>query len=57
MRFDTTRPLLQTADPERTLRDIMEVREPLYMATADLVIDTGDLSVKQVIKRIKCELV
>ncbi|MEQ8663379.1 MAG: shikimate kinase AroK [Gammaproteobacteria bacterium] len=52
MRFDTSRPLLQTADPEQTLRDIIAVREPLYAAIADLVIDTGRLSVRQVVKRI-----
>ncbi|MEQ8496292.1 MAG: shikimate kinase, partial [Gammaproteobacteria bacterium] len=52
MRFDTSRPLLQTADPESTLREIIAVREPLYTSIADLVIDTGRLSVRQVIKRI-----
>ncbi len=52
-RLDTNRPLLRTADPEQTMREIMEVREPLYNAVADLVIDTGALSVKQVIRRIR----
>ena len=52
MRFDTSRPLLQTPDPERTLREIIAIREPLYMEIADLVIDTGRLSVRQVVKRI-----
>lgn len=52
MRFDTTRPLLRTADPAATLRTILEHRDPLYMSIADLVIDTGRLSVKQVVKRI-----
>jgi shikimate kinase len=52
MRFDTSRPLLQTSDPESTLREIIAVREPLYTSIADLVIDTGRLSVRQVIKRI-----
>ncbi len=56
MRYDTSRPLLQTADPERTLRDIIEAREPLYSAIADLVIDTGRLSVRQVVKRITSNL-
>jgi len=52
MRFDSTRPLLRTQDPEDTLRKIIDSREPLYMSIADLVIDTGRLSVKQVVKRI-----
>jgi len=56
MRYDTSRPLLQTADPERTLRDIIEAREPLYSGIADLVIDTGRLSVRQVVKRITSNL-
>lgn len=56
MRYDTSRPLLQTADPEQTLRDIIEAREPLYAAIADLVIDTGRLSVRQVVKRITSNL-
>jgi len=56
MRYDTSLPLLQTADPERTLRDIIEAREPLYSGIADLVIDTGRLSVRQVVKRITSNL-
>ena len=52
MRFDTTRPLLRTADPAATLRTILEHRDPLYMSIADLVIDTGRLSIKQVVTRI-----
>lgn len=55
-RFDHTRPLLQTPDPEKTLTDMMTIREPLYSGIADRVIDTGNLSVKQVIKRIMNEL-
>jgi shikimate kinase len=51
-RHDTSRPLLRTADPERTLREIISTREPLYLEVADLVLDTSKLSVKQVIRRI-----
>lgn len=51
-RFDANRPLLRTADPAATLRAIVEKREPLYQEIAHLVIDTGKLSVKQVIKKI-----
>ena len=51
-RHDTSRPLLRTADPARTLREIIAAREPLYLEVADLVLDTGKLSVKQVIRRI-----
>ena len=51
-RHDVARPLLRTSDPEGTLRDIVMGREPLYEEIAHLVVDTGKLSVKQVIKRI-----
>ena len=51
-RFDVNRPQLRTADPAATLRAIVEKREPLYQEIAHLVIDTGKLSVKQVIKKI-----
>jgi shikimate kinase len=51
-RFDANRPLLRTPDPEATLRAIVEKREPLYQEIAHLTIDTGKLSVKQVIKKI-----
>ncbi|MEO1200251.1 MAG: shikimate kinase [Pseudomonadota bacterium] len=36
-----TRPLLQTADPEGTLRALLAEREPIY-ALADLTIDSDD---------------
>lgn len=51
-RFDTSRPLLRTDDPAATLAAILEVREPLYMDVADVVVDTGKLSVKQVVKKV-----
>ena len=51
-RFDGNRPLLRTGDPAATLRTIVGKREPLYQQVAHLVVDTGKLSVKQVIKKI-----
>lgn len=41
VRRRATRPLLQTANPEDTLRRLMKARDPLY-AEADLVVDSGD---------------
>lgn len=46
---DKNRPLLQTADPAATLREIMKVREPLYRETADIIINTGQQSIRSVI--------
>jgi shikimate kinase len=49
-RMDRNRPLLQTEDPGAKLRELMEVRDPLYRGVADIVIDTGDTSVRQVVQ-------
>ena len=48
-RHDKNRPLLQTDDPAARLRELMETREPLYRDTADLIIHTGEKSIKSVI--------
>jgi len=45
------RPLLNVEDPRRKIRDLMAKREPFY-AKADHMIDTGKLTVRQVIDRI-----
>ena len=34
---DKSRPLLNAGDPETVIRELMEVREPLYMEMADVV--------------------
>jgi shikimate kinase len=36
---DRNRPLLVTPDPKATLRSLLELREPLYTAVADVVVD------------------
>jgi shikimate kinase len=48
-RHDKNRPLLQTADPAAKLRELMTIREPLYRQTADIIINTGQQSIKTVI--------
>ena len=42
------RPLLRTEDPERKIRDMMEVRLPLYEQCADLALDTKGLDASEV---------
>ena len=37
---DRNRPLLRNKDPEAVLRGLFELRDPLYRATADLVVRT-----------------
>jgi shikimate kinase len=40
LRHDQSRPLLQVADPLMRLRDLFEVRDPLYTQTAHHVIES-----------------
>jgi len=49
---DRNRPLLQTDDPRERLESLMEVRDPLYREVADLIIETGGRTVRQVVKEI-----
>jgi len=49
---DKKRPLLQTVDPLGRLRELMEIRDPLYRATADLVITSQNRSVASVTRSI-----
>lgn len=51
-RKDKNRPLLQTEDPEAKLTALLKEREPLYLALADLVVDTGRGNVKAVLASI-----
>jgi shikimate kinase len=53
---DKGRPLLQTPDPVKKIKEIMNIREPLYLDVADIVVDTSrnPRSVgKEVCKQIK----
>ncbi|NYT25274.1 shikimate kinase [Alcaligenaceae bacterium] len=47
---DRSRPLLQTADPQARIRELVAAREPLYEEVADVVFDTGSMPVQQVVK-------
>lgn len=49
---DRNRPLLATADPRGTLRNLLELREPLYREVADVVMDTGSTSVSQLVAQL-----
>ncbi|HHH38514.1 MAG TPA: shikimate kinase AroK [Sedimenticola sp.] len=49
---DRSRPLLQTDDPLARLRTLMEERDPLYRATADLVVTTENRSTSSVAREI-----
>ncbi len=55
-RHDRNRPLLQTADPRTTLKDLYEQRDPLYSQVADLVISTGKQSAHSLVMQLQQEL-
>jgi len=55
-RRDTNRPLLNTENPAERLREILEIRDPLYREIADLIVDTGTANLNDIIKLIKAEL-
>lgn len=56
LRHDRNRPLLQVADPLAKLRDLYEVRDPLYRETAHYVIETGRPSVAMLVNMIVMQL-
>ena len=53
---DRNRPLLATADPRGTLRDLMTRREPLYKEVADLVVETGSMPIHTLVKALLPQL-
>jgi shikimate kinase len=56
VRHDVNRPLLQVNDPLQRLRNLYEVRDPLYRETAHFVVDTGRPSVATLINMIIMQL-
>lgn len=51
-RRDRNRPLLQTEDPEARLNNLMQQRQPLYLETAHLTVNTDHGGVQQVVREI-----
>jgi len=45
---NTNRPLLNTDDPEGTIRQLLDIRNPLYQETAHLCIETDQLNFDEV---------
>lgn len=52
-RHDRNRPLLQTENPLARLQDLYEQRHPLYMQTADIVLETGRQSVHCLVRKLE----
>lgn len=49
---DRHRPLMQTADPKATMREMMQVRDPLYRECADIVVRSTHRSTRFVVREI-----
>lgn len=49
---DRNRPLLQTADPMSRIRELMKIREPLYVETAHMTVDTSRRGPRAVVSEI-----
>lgn len=56
LRHDTTRPLLQVADPLAKLRELYDQRDPLYRQAAHFHIETGRPSVPRLVNMILMQL-
>ena len=56
LRHDTVRPLLQVSDPLARLRELFEMRDPLYREVAHSVIDTGRPSMATLINIVLMQL-
>lgn len=55
-RKDTKRPLLQTADPQKRLEELMNARDPIYREVADLIIETGSQNMVALVQHIMRQL-
>jgi shikimate kinase / 3-dehydroquinate synthase len=55
-RHDHNRPLLQTGNPRAKLQELHELRDPLYIEAADMVIPTGKQSVQILLERLQQKL-
>ncbi len=53
---DKSRPLLESEDPEAKLRQLSEIREPLYIGSSDIIVDTDHLHLNQIVKQIQKRL-
>ena len=46
---DRNRPLLRNANPEKILRDLLAIRDPLYREIADVVVETDERPPRMVV--------
>lgn len=53
---DTTRPMLQVADPRQRLRELFAQRDPLYRECAHFVVDTARKSVPMLVNLVSMQI-
>lgn len=53
IRFDKSRPLMQTKSPLDTLKTLLNNREPYYMEVSDTVIMTGKQKINTLVKKVE----
>lgn len=53
IRYDKSRPLMQTKSPLNTLKQLLTDREPFYIDVADTVMATGKQKVTVIVKRVE----
>ena len=53
IKHDTSRPLLQCENPLQRICDMMFARQAAYEKTADIIIDTDELSFEEIVTQIK----
>lgn len=56
LRHDQNRPLLQVADPQTRLKELYDLRDPLYRESAHFVVETGRPSVSTLVNTIVMQL-
>ena len=52
LKGDTTRPLLQGADPQGKVKNLMAIRQPFYEKCADYVIEVSGKNFEEIIEEI-----
>jgi shikimate kinase len=55
-RHDKGRPLLNTPNPQKTLEDLFAIRDPIYSAMANYIVETGKPSVTQLTTNLLMQL-
>lgn len=55
-RHDKGRPLLQTPNPQKTLEELFEKRDPIYRSIANQIVETGKPSVSQLTNHLMMQL-